>query len=158
MVCRVLTNYDLIYHPKSELDFLFPLSMMMEAEGGVFPRGRSGSGLGPAKGSIFGGLHVLLFHSSLAHQKSGRRDLEQLGGHHLMVAQPETESSRLPGPMCYVSLINMTDQAFSLTWISASPVIVICLHVWVVACDLCTTNCILYSTYLLLPTLSAPQT
>jgi len=43
---------------------------MMAAEGGLFPRGRGGAGLGPAKGSVFGGLHVLLCHSSLAHRKS----------------------------------------------------------------------------------------
>jgi hypothetical protein len=49
-------------------------------------------------------------------------------------------------------LINMTDQAFSLTWISRSPVIVICLHVWVVAYDLCTAKCILYSPSLLAAT------
>jgi hypothetical protein len=67
--------------------FLFSLPAMMAAEGGLFPRGRGGAGLGPAKGSVFGGLHVLLFHSSLAHRKSGRRDLERAGGHHLMVAR-----------------------------------------------------------------------
>jgi hypothetical protein len=65
---------------------------MMAAEGGLFPRGRGGAGLGPAKGSVLGGLHVLLFHSSLAHRESGRRDLERAGGHHLMVAQRETPS------------------------------------------------------------------
>jgi len=64
----------------------------MAAEGGLFPRGRGGAGLGPAKGWIFGGLHVLLFHSSLAHRTSGRRDLEQLGGHPLMVARLKTQS------------------------------------------------------------------
>ncbi len=46
----------------------------------------------------------------------------------------------------------MTDQAFRLTWISGSPVIVSCVHVWVVACDLCTARCILYSPYLLTAT------
>ncbi|CAK9211687.1 unnamed protein product [Sphagnum troendelagicum] len=51
-----------------------------------------GAGLGPAKDSVFGGLHVLLFHSSLAQRKSGKRDLEQAGGHHLMVAWQETRS------------------------------------------------------------------
>jgi hypothetical protein len=65
---------------------------MTAAEGGLFPRGRGGAGLGPAKGSIFDGLQVLLIHSSLAHRKSGRRDLEQLGGHSLMLARPETQS------------------------------------------------------------------
>jgi hypothetical protein len=39
-------------------------------------------------------LHVLLFHSSLGHRKSGRRDLEQAGGHHFMVARRETQSLR----------------------------------------------------------------
>jgi hypothetical protein len=62
------------------------------AEGGLFPRGRGGAGLGPAKGSVLGGLHVLLFHSSLAHRESGRGDLERAGGHHLMVARRETQS------------------------------------------------------------------
>jgi len=50
VVCRDLTNYDLFYHPKSELAFLFPLLVMMAAEGGLFPRERGGAGLGPAKG------------------------------------------------------------------------------------------------------------
>jgi hypothetical protein len=50
VVCKDLTNYDSFYHPKSELDFLFPLPVMMAAEGGLFPRGRGGAGLGPAKG------------------------------------------------------------------------------------------------------------
>jgi len=63
VVCRDLTNYDLFYHPKSQLDFLFPLPLMMATEGGLFPRGRGGAGLGPAKGSIFCGLRVILFHS-----------------------------------------------------------------------------------------------
>ncbi len=66
----------------------------MAAEGGLFPRGRGGAGLGPDKRSVFGGLHVLLFHSSLGHRKSGRRDLEQAGGHHFMVARRETQSLR----------------------------------------------------------------
>jgi hypothetical protein len=65
---------------------------MMAAEGGLFPRGRGGARLRPAKGSVFGGLHVLLFHSSLAHRKSGRRDLEHAAGHHLLVAPREARS------------------------------------------------------------------
>jgi hypothetical protein len=67
-------------------------NVMMAAKGGLFPRARGGAGLGPAKGSVFGGLHVLLFHSSLAHRKSGRRDFEQAGCHHLMVVRWETRS------------------------------------------------------------------
>jgi len=51
---------------------------MMVVEGGLFPRGRGGAGLGPAKGSIFGGLHVLLFHSSLAHHKTNNMVLSSL--------------------------------------------------------------------------------
>jgi hypothetical protein len=78
VVCRDLTNYDLFYHPGSELDFLFPLPLMMATEGGLFPRGRGGAGLGPAKGSVFGGLHVLLFHSSLAHQKTNNMVLSSM--------------------------------------------------------------------------------
>jgi len=44
---------------------------MMAIKGGFFPRGKGGADLRPAKGSIFGGLHVLLlnFYSSLNHQK-----------------------------------------------------------------------------------------
>jgi len=104
VVRRDLTNYDLFYHPKSELAFLFPLPVMTAAERGLFPRGRGGAGLGPAKGSIFGGLHVLLFHSSLAHRKSGRRGLEQLGGHPLMVARPETQSPQDSSLGCAMSV------------------------------------------------------
>jgi hypothetical protein len=33
---------------------------MMGAERGLFSRGRGGPGPGPAKGLVFGGLHVLL--------------------------------------------------------------------------------------------------
>ncbi len=69
----------------------------MAAEGGLFPRGRDGAGLGPAKGSVFGGLHVLLFHSSLAHRKSGRRELEHAGGHHLMTFHLMVARQRLGG-------------------------------------------------------------
>ncbi len=50
MVFRDLTNYDLFYRPKYKLAFLFPLPVMMAAEGGLFPKGRGGAGLGPAKG------------------------------------------------------------------------------------------------------------
>jgi hypothetical protein len=74
------------------------------AKGGLFPRGRGGAGLGAAKGWIFGGLHVLLFHSSLAHRKSGRRDLEQLGGHPLMVGRPETQSLQNSFAGCAMSV------------------------------------------------------
>jgi hypothetical protein len=44
---------------------------MMATKGGIFRRGGGGAGLGPVKGLIFGGLHVLLlkFYSSLTHQK-----------------------------------------------------------------------------------------
>jgi hypothetical protein len=71
-------------------------------------RGRSfskGKGLlRPSKGSLFGGLHVLLFHSSLAHRKNGRRDLEQAGGHHLMVARRETRSFQDSSASCVMSV------------------------------------------------------
>ncbi len=77
---------------------------MMAAEGGVFPRGRGGPGLRPAKGSVFGGLHVLLFHSSLAHRKNGRRDLGQAGGHHLVVARRETRSFQDSSARCAMSV------------------------------------------------------
>jgi hypothetical protein len=76
----------------------------MAAEGGLFPRGRGGAGLRPAKGSLFGGLHVLLFHSSLAHRKNGRTDLEQAGGHHLMVARRETRSFQDSSASCAMSV------------------------------------------------------
>jgi len=94
----------LFYRLKSELAFLFPLHVMMAIEGGLFLRGRGAAGLGPAKGWIFGGLHVLLFHSSLAHRKSGKRDLEQLGGHPLMVARPETQSLQNSSAGCVMSV------------------------------------------------------
>jgi hypothetical protein len=74
------------------------------SRGRSFSKGRGGAGLGPAKGLIFGGLHVLLFHSSLAHRKSGRRDLEELGGHPLMVALLETQSLRDSSAGCAMSV------------------------------------------------------
>jgi len=44
---------------------------MMATKGSLFSRGRGGADLGPIKGSLFEGCHVLLlkFYSSLAHQK-----------------------------------------------------------------------------------------
>jgi hypothetical protein len=44
---------------------------MIAIKGGFFPRGKGGANQRPTKGSIFGGLHVLLlnFYSSLTHQK-----------------------------------------------------------------------------------------
>jgi len=66
-----LTNYDIVLPSKVWIGFLFSLPVMMATEGSLFARARVGAGLGPPKGSVFGGLHVLLlkFSSSLAHQK-----------------------------------------------------------------------------------------
>jgi hypothetical protein len=92
-----------VLQSKVWIGFLFSLLEMMAAES-LFPRGRGGAYLGPAMGSIFSGLHVLLFHSSLAHWKSGRRDLEQPGGHHLMVVGRETWSLQDSSARCAMSI------------------------------------------------------
>jgi hypothetical protein len=42
VVYRDLTNYDLCYHPKSELAFLFSWPVMMAAEGTLFSEGKKG--------------------------------------------------------------------------------------------------------------------
>jgi hypothetical protein len=61
----------MIIGSSAEFTFTFSLHVMMAIQGGLFPRGRGGAGLGPIQVSVFGGLHVLLlkFYSSLTHQK-----------------------------------------------------------------------------------------